>query len=120
MAVALENHLSFNDVDDLKKLKFSKWWLKKFTKEHKIIYTKRKSNQIKFTDQELVTLREPIDKWLLENGFSKDRVCNLDETGQPLTESHQQGTFTTEGEDLEKFKSSCISQKYSCFLTLHT
>ena len=106
--------MRFNEDEDLKKMKFHKWWLKKFTKEHKVTFTKRKSNQKKFTEEELATLRDPINKLLLENGFRPDRVINLDETGLPLTESHQKGTFTTESANLEKFKSSCSF--FACYL----
>ena len=93
-------------------MKFHKSWLKQFVKEYKITYTKRKSNQKKFTKAELVTLREPINKLLLDNGFRPDRVINMDETGLPLTESHQKGTFTTESENLENFKPSCLFKSH--------
>ena len=63
---------------------------------------------MKFTDEELATLREPIDKFLSDNGLSSNRLINLDETSLPKKVSHQKGSLTTEGENLEKFKPSCM------------
>ena len=68
----------FSDSEELKKLKFSKPYLKRFTRDHQMSYTNRKSNQIKFTENELKDLRKPIDKILLDHGFTQNRVINLD------------------------------------------
>ena len=78
-------------------------------KSYKILFTTRKSNQIKFSDEELASFRQPIDKLLLDNGFSSNRIANMDESSVPKTFSHQRGSFTTEGQNLENFKASCIN-----------
>ena len=67
----------FGQEEKLKRMKFSKTYLKRFVSENNISYTKRKSNQIKFSQKELKELRKPIDQFLSEKGFEKDRCFNL-------------------------------------------
>ena len=67
----------FPDDEKLRKFKFSKPYLKRFASDQKVMFTKRKSNQIKFSEQELKELRKPIDQLLLDQGFTKNRVINL-------------------------------------------
>ena len=67
----------FGQDEKLKNLKFSKPYLKRFVSEKKLMFTKRKSNQIKFSEKELKELRKPIDQFLFEKGFKKDRCFNL-------------------------------------------
>ena len=67
----------FSQEEKLKNLKFSKKYLRRFVAEKKLNFTRRKSNQIKFSEKELAKLRKPIDKFLSEKGFKKDRCFNL-------------------------------------------
>ena len=67
----------FGDDEKLRKLKFCKPYLKRFTSDHKVVFTQRKSSQIKFSKEELEELRKPIDQFLSEQGFTKNRVINL-------------------------------------------
>ena len=94
----------YPDEEELKKLKFSKFYLKPFTKRINANFTRRKSNQIKISNEQLNELRKPINAQL--SGFSKDRVINMDETGRPYADSHQKGSFTLES-NMDNFKERC-------------
>ena len=103
----LGSHLraqKYSNEEELKKLKFSKEYLKQFVKRAEISFTRRKSNQKKISNEQLNELRKPINDKL--SGFSKDRVINMDETGHPYSDSHQKGTFTCE-KNMENFKEKC-------------
>ena len=67
----------FSQEEKLKKLKFSRTYLKRFVSKNEISFTKRKSKQIKFSEEELKELRKPIDQFISEKGFKKDRCFNL-------------------------------------------
>ena len=43
-----------------------------------IMFTTRRSNQIKKTKEELKELRKPIDDFLEKHGFDKDHIANTD------------------------------------------
>ena len=104
----LGNHLrskKYPNEEELKKLKFSKNWIKRFNREHKITKTNRKSNQKKVSEEELVELRKPINDIL--SRFDKNRVINIDETGLHFAASHQKGSFTCET-DMDNFKEGCL------------
>ena len=94
----------YSDSQELKNMKFSKPYLQRFTAEQHVNYTKKSSNQIKKTPEELEELRKPINDLLAEKGFTKDRVINLDESGFMLTESHQKGSYTIESDPQKNFK----------------
>ena len=94
-----------SECEKLKKLKFSKNWIKRFMREHKITKTHRKSNQKKVSKEELVELRKPINDIL--SRFDKNRVINIDETGLHFAASHQKGSFTCET-DMDNFKEGCL------------
>ena len=94
----------YNDCEELKKYKFCKNYLKRFVKEKEITFTRRKSNQKKFSVEELNELRKPINEVL--SRFPINRVINMDESGLPLGESYLKGTFTVE-KDTENFK-ECV------------
>ena len=96
---------NFPDSEELKKLKFSRPYIKRFTNENKIHYTTRKSNQAKVTKEELEELRRPINEILAR--FPKNRICNLDETGNPFAASYQKGSYTSE-QNMENFKECCF------------
>ena len=94
----------YPNEEELKKLKFSKEYLKQFVQRAEISFTRRKSNQKKISNEQLNELRKPINAQL--SRFSKDRVINMDETGHPYADSHQKGTFTCE-KNIENFKEKC-------------
>ena len=99
----------YNDSEELKKLKFCKNYLKRFVKVNEITFTRRKSNQKKFTTEELVELRKPINEVL--SRFPINRVINMDESGLPLGQSHQKGSFTIET-DMDNFKGCVIESVF--------
>ena len=104
----LAKHLRSNNYPDeevLKKLKFSKGYLQQFVKRHEVNFTRKKSNQKKISKEELYELRKPINAKL--SRFSKDRLINMDETGEAYADSHQKGTFTLE-KDMDNFKARCF------------
>ena len=76
LAIKLRSR-KFSQEKKLENLKFCKDYLKRFVSEKEIQFTKRKSNQIKFSEKELKELRKPIDQFLAEKGFEKNRVFNL-------------------------------------------
>ena len=77
-------------------------------KEKEISFTKRKSNQKKFSNEELNELRKPINDVL--SRFPMNRIINMDESGLPLAESHQSGSFTVEKE-IKNFK-DCVTGRF--------
>ena len=101
---------NFPDSEELQKLKFSKNYLKRFTTENKITFTRRQSNQAKVTKEELEELRRPINEILAR--FPKNRICNLDETGNPFAKSYQRGSYTSE-QNMDNFKECCFKL---CFI----
>ena len=98
----------YNDCEKLKNMKFSKPYLQKFVRTNEITFTRRKSNQTKFSKEELIELRKPINELLSE--FPINRVINMDESGLPLNQSHQKGTFTCET-DMKDFK-DCVQERF--------
>ena len=102
----------YNDSEELKKMKFSKGYLQRFVKEKEISFTRRKSNQKKFSTEEINELRKPINEVL--SGFPLNRIINMDESGLPLAESHQKGSFTVE-KDMENFKDRVIGSSLEFF-----
>ena len=99
----------YNDCEELKKFKFCKNYLRRFVKEKEISFTKRKSNQKKFSNEELNELRKPINELL--SRFPINRIINMDESGLPLAETYQKGTFTVET-DMDNFK-GCVIENVS-------
>ena len=100
----------FPNSEELKNIKFSYNYLKRFTVEKKLIHTRRKSNQVKISEDELKNLRRPINEILAK--FPKNRICNLDETPMPFADSYQKGSYTSE-QNLDDFKECCL------FITLN-
>lgn len=98
----------FPDSEELKKLKFSKQYVKRFALENDLTFTKRKSNQEKITKDKLEDLRKPINEILAR--FPKNRICNLDETGRNFVDSPQKGTYTSE-KNMDDFKERYFSLK---------
>ena len=54
----------FPDSEKLKKLKFSRYYLRRLARYQGIMFTTRRSNQVKKTEEELKELRKPIDDFL--------------------------------------------------------
>ena len=104
----------YNDCEELKNFKFSKNYLKRFVKEYEVTFTRRKSNQKKFSKEELNELRKPINELL--SRFPMNRIINMDEIGLPLGESHQKGSFTVET-DMDNFK-GCVLENILSLLPL--
>ena len=52
--------------------------MRRLAKYQQIMFTTRRSNQVKKTEDELKELRKPIDELIAKNGFDKNRLMNTD------------------------------------------